>query len=135
MISIFPECYTKYSDQCTSEKADPEMFSFWVNNIFAEKQVLFDSCGLMQSQQSSYQSEQVSSSKDFGTSASDQRIYPPFPLLNDLSTVQICVEFVLAPHHVTSCDPSTTTKEDFEYGEETNLDVYRRIHKPNEVEH
>jgi len=29
------------------DKADPEMFSFWVNNIFAEKQVLFDICGLM----------------------------------------------------------------------------------------
>jgi len=27
--------------------------------------------------------------KAFGTSASDQRIYPPFPLLNDLNTVQI----------------------------------------------
>ena len=27
------------------------------NNIFAKKQVLFDICGLMQSQQSSYQSE------------------------------------------------------------------------------
>ena len=27
------------------------MFSFWVNNIFAEKQVLFDIFGLMQSRQ------------------------------------------------------------------------------------
>jgi len=33
------------------------MFSFWVNNIFAEKQVLFDICGLMKSRQSSYQSD------------------------------------------------------------------------------
>ena len=33
------------------------MFSFWVNNISAEKQVLLDICGLMQSQQSSYQSD------------------------------------------------------------------------------
>ena len=57
MISIFQECETKFSDQCTLEKADPEMFSFWVNNIFAEKQVLFAICGLMQSQQSSYQSD------------------------------------------------------------------------------
>jgi len=39
------------------EKADPEMFSFWVNDIFAEKQVLFDICGLMQSRQSSYQTD------------------------------------------------------------------------------
>jgi len=31
------------------KKADPNMFSFWVNNIFAEMQVLFDICGLMQS--------------------------------------------------------------------------------------
>jgi len=33
------------------------MFSFRVNSIFPEKQVLFDICGLMQSQQSSYQSD------------------------------------------------------------------------------
>ena len=57
MISIFPECQTKFSDQYTLEKADPEIFLFWVNNIFAEKQVLFDICGLMQSRQSSYQSD------------------------------------------------------------------------------
>ena len=57
MTSIFPECQTKFSDQYTLKKADPEMFSFWGNNIFAEKQVLFDICGLMQSQQSSYQSD------------------------------------------------------------------------------
>jgi len=44
-------------DQIFGLKADPEMFSFWVNNIFAEKQVLFDICGLMQSRQSSYQSD------------------------------------------------------------------------------
>ena len=31
------------------EKADPEMLSFRANNIFAEKQVLFGICGLMQS--------------------------------------------------------------------------------------
>jgi len=41
----------------TLKKANPKMFSFWVNNIFADKQVLFDICGPMQSQQSSYQSE------------------------------------------------------------------------------
>jgi len=57
MISNFPECWTKFSDQYTLKKADPEMFSFWVNNVFAEKQVLFDICGQMQSQQSSYQSD------------------------------------------------------------------------------
>ena len=56
-ISNFPECYTKFSDQHTLKKADPEMFSFWVNNIFANKQILFDICGLMQSQQSIYQSD------------------------------------------------------------------------------
>jgi len=39
------------------KQVDPEMFSFWINNIFAEKQVLFDIYGLMQSQQSSYQSD------------------------------------------------------------------------------
>jgi len=33
------------------------MFSFWVNNIFAEKEILFDICGMMQSQQSIYQSD------------------------------------------------------------------------------
>jgi len=44
-------------DQYTLEKDDPELFSFWVNNIFAEKQVLFDICGLMQSRRSSYQSD------------------------------------------------------------------------------
>ena len=57
MISIFLDCQTKFSDQYTLKKADSEMFSFWVNNIFAEKQVLFDICGLMQSRQSSYQSD------------------------------------------------------------------------------
>jgi len=49
------------------------------------------------------------------------------------------VEFVLAPQHETSCNPETTTKEDFEYWrkiiEESNLKVYRRIRdKPNEAE-
>ena len=49
------------------------------------------------------------------------------------------VEFVLAPQHETSCDPETTAKEDFAYWkritEESNLEVYRRIHdKSNEVE-
>jgi len=45
----------------------------------------------------------------------------------------------LAPQHETSYDPETTTKEDFDYWrkiiEESNLEVYRRIHdKPNEDE-
>jgi len=41
----------------------------------------------------------------------------------------------LAPQHVTSCDPETTKKEDFDYCEESNVEVYRRIHdKPNEAE-
>jgi len=30
------------------------------------------------------------------------------------------VEFVLAPQHETSCDPETTTKEDFDYLRKTN---------------
>jgi len=38
------------------------------------------------------------------------------------------VEFVLAPQHRTSGDPETTTKEDFDYGEESNLEVLRWIH-------
>jgi len=33
---------TKFWDQCTLKKADPEMFSYWGNDIFAEKQALFD---------------------------------------------------------------------------------------------
>jgi len=37
------------SDQCTLKIADPEIFSFWVNGIFARKQALFDNCELMQS--------------------------------------------------------------------------------------
>jgi len=45
----------------------------------------------------------------------------------------------LAPQHETSSDPETKTKEDFDYWrkiiEESNLEVYRRIHdKPNEAE-
>jgi len=45
----------------------------------------------------------------------------------------------LAPQHVASGDPETTTKEDFDYWrtitEESNLEVYRRIHdKSNEAE-
>ena len=44
-----------------------------------------------------------------------------------------------APQHETSGDSEITTKEDFDYWrkiiEESNLDVYRRIHyKPNEAE-
>jgi len=27
----------------------------------------------------------------------------------------LCVEFVLAPQHETSCDPEITAKEDFDY--------------------
>jgi len=50
----------------------------------------------------------------------------------------IRVEFVLAPQHETSCDPETTTKEDFDYWrkifEESNLEVSRRIYdKSNEA--
>jgi len=40
----------QFWDQYSVKNADPETFSFWVNNIFAKKQVLFDICGLMQSQ-------------------------------------------------------------------------------------
>jgi len=45
-----------------------------------------------------------------------------------LSPQKACVEFVLAPQHRTSGDPETTTKEDFDYGEESNLEVFRWIH-------
>jgi len=44
-------------------------------------------------------------------------------------------EFVLSPQHETSCDPETTTIEDFDYCEESNVEVYRRIHKSNEAEY
>jgi len=45
----------------------------------------------------------------------------------------------LTPQHETSCDPETTTKEEFDYWrkiiEESNLEIYRRIHdKRNEAE-
>jgi len=53
--------------------------------------------------------------------------------------VSVSAEFVLAPQHETSCDSEITTKEDFDYWrkitEESNLEVYRRVHdKPNEAE-
>jgi len=54
-ISKFQECLDKNFEPMYLKKADPETFSFWVNNIFAMKQLLFQNCGLMQSQQSSYQ--------------------------------------------------------------------------------
>jgi len=41
-ISNFQEYQTKFWDQYTLKKADPETFTFWVNNIFANKHVLFD---------------------------------------------------------------------------------------------
>jgi len=48
-------------------------------------------------------------------------------------TLRECVEFVLAPQHETSCDSEITKKEDFDYWrkiiEESNLEVYRRIHE------
>jgi len=56
-ISIFQEYQTKFWQQYSLKKADPETFSFWVNDIFAKKQALFDICGQMQSQKSSYQSD------------------------------------------------------------------------------
>ena len=57
---------------------------------------------------------------------------------NDISSMVVTVEFILAPQHETSCDPETTTKEDFDYWrkitEENNLEVYRRVHdEPNEA--
>jgi len=55
-ISNFQEYQTKFWDVYLT-KADPERFSFWVNYIYAKKQALFDICGLMQSQKSSYQSD------------------------------------------------------------------------------
>jgi len=36
-ISDFREYQTKFWDQCTLKKADPETFPFWVNDIFAKK--------------------------------------------------------------------------------------------------
>ena len=48
-ISNFPEYQTKFWDQHTLKKADPETFSFWVNYIFPKKLVLLDVCRLMQS--------------------------------------------------------------------------------------
>ena len=54
-ISNFQEYLTKFLDQYTLKKADPETFSFLVSYIFAKKQALFDFCGLMQSQKGSYQ--------------------------------------------------------------------------------
>jgi len=33
---------------------------------------------------------------------------------------KVSVEFVLAPQHGTSCDPKTTTKEDFDYLKKIN---------------
>jgi len=52
-ISSLQECLDQNAGPYTLKKAGPEMFSFWVNNISAEKQVLFDICGPIQSQQSS----------------------------------------------------------------------------------
>jgi len=54
-ISKFQECLDQNFEPMYLIKADPETFSFWVNNIFAMKQLLFENCGLMQSQQSSNQ--------------------------------------------------------------------------------
>jgi len=45
-----PNLRTKYA----LKKADLVTFSFWVNEISAKKQALFDICGLMQYQKSSY---------------------------------------------------------------------------------
>jgi len=38
------------------EKAAPKTFSFWVYDMFSRRQALFNICGLMQYQKSSYQS-------------------------------------------------------------------------------
>jgi len=56
-FQIFRNVGPNFRTNILLKKADPEMFSFWVNNIFAEKQVFFDICGQMQSQKSSYQSD------------------------------------------------------------------------------
>jgi len=56
-ISNFLENQNKFWDLYTLKKADPKTYSFWVNNIFANKQALFDICGLMQSHKSYYQSD------------------------------------------------------------------------------
>ena len=57
IFQIFRNVYTIMPGPYTLKKAGPKMFSFWVINIFAEKQVLFDICGPVKCQQSSYQSE------------------------------------------------------------------------------
>ena len=54
-ISKFQKCLDPHFEPMYLKKADPDTFSFWVNNIFAMKQVLFENCGPMQSQQSGYQ--------------------------------------------------------------------------------
>jgi len=48
-ISIFQGYQTKFWEQYSFKKVDPETFSFCVNINFAKKQVLFNICGLMQS--------------------------------------------------------------------------------------
>jgi len=52
---ISDQSQIKFWDQYTLKKADPETFSFWVNDVFAKKHALFDICGLMQYQKSIYQ--------------------------------------------------------------------------------
>jgi len=47
-ISNFQEYQTRFWNQHTLKKAGPEMFSFWINDIQAKKEALFDICGLMQ---------------------------------------------------------------------------------------
>jgi len=54
-ISKFQECSDQNFEPMCLKKANSETFSFWVDNIFAMKRLLFENCELMQSQQSSYQ--------------------------------------------------------------------------------
>jgi len=57
--SSFQKFETKVGDHIL-HKADPEMFFFWVNYIFAKMQALFDKfCKLMRSYKSACQSVQA----------------------------------------------------------------------------
>jgi len=55
----FQKYLIKFWDQYALKKADPEMFSIWVNDIFAKKEALPDIYGLMHSQKCGYQSDYV----------------------------------------------------------------------------
>jgi len=55
-ISRLQEYQARFWAQYTLKNTDPETVSFRINDISSNKQALFDICGLMQYQKSSYQS-------------------------------------------------------------------------------